>query len=100
MRDTHIRVAEKTIQRLKADMESLAQDVESYMAAHGCAQPTAAFACAEGGAANDFSRFSDLLEESVSVQNGLFSALGDRREDIQESNRWGSYWLHVGRSRR
>lgn len=96
-RDTHLRVAEKMIRKSSAEMEKIAQEIEQFLIANGCSQPMATFSCAdESNKTSSLERFGEMLQQSVEIQEALSSTLAQKKQDLLEANRWGSYWLHVG----
>lgn len=98
-KEQNMRVAEKMIRNLELEKEKITKDLERFMASHGCPDPLKTLSCVSTESQKELSRFSDLLEESTDLQEELYATLNDRKEDILEANRWGSYWLHVGRSK-
>lgn len=96
-RETHLRVAEKMIRKSSGEMQSLAKEMEQFLLTKGCSQPNAVFSCLdESGHISSFEQFGETLQQSIEIQEALSSSLAQRKQDLLEANKWGSYWLHVG----
>lgn len=100
-RENHLKVAERTVNRLTRELEKMGNDIEKFITSQGCSRSELSATCDPNETQGPLStKFVELFQESQSIQDSLSSTLIERQADLLEANRWGNYWLHVSGKRK